>query len=67
MTASARRAALRTAFEQRQAFLLPGAFNALSARMVEDLGFRAAYLSGAGLSNMGLGLPDLGFPMATGL
>lgn len=61
MTAGARRAALRIAFEQRQAFLLPGAFNALSARMAEDLGFPAAYLSGAGLSNMGLALPDLGF------
>ena len=41
--------------------LLPGAANALSARIIADLGFRAVYLTGAGLTNMHLGLPDLGF------
>jgi len=43
------------------ALLMPGAANALAARIVEDLGFEAVYLSGAGLTNTFLGLPDLGF------
>jgi 2-methylisocitrate lyase-like PEP mutase family enzyme len=41
--------------------LLPGAPNALAARIIADLGFKAVYLTGAGLTNMSLGLPDLGF------
>ncbi|HBT02924.1 MAG TPA: carboxyvinyl-carboxyphosphonate phosphorylmutase [Citreicella sp.] len=41
--------------------LMPGAANALAARIIEDQGFEAVYLSGAGLTNTYLGLPDLGF------
>lgn len=41
--------------------LLPGAANALSARIIADMGFEAVYLSGAGLTNTYLGMPDLGF------
>lgn len=51
--------------EKRDALLLPGAANALAARVVEDLGFEAVYLSGAGLTNTFLGLPDLGFVSLT--
>lgn len=43
------------------AILLPGAANALAARVIADLDFEAVYLSGAGLTNTYLGLPDLGF------
>lgn len=43
------------------AMLLPGAANALAARVIEDLGFGGIYLSGAGLTNTFLGKPDLGF------
>ncbi|MDX3898975.1 MAG: isocitrate lyase/PEP mutase family protein [Sphingobium sp.] len=43
------------------AILMPGAANALAARVIADLGFEAIYLSGAGLTNTYLGLPDLGF------
>jgi 2-methylisocitrate lyase-like PEP mutase family enzyme len=43
------------------AVLLPGAANALAALVIADLGFEAVYLSGAGLTNTYLGLPDLGF------
>lgn len=46
---------------QRQAIVVPGAGNALSARAIEDVGFEAVYVSGAGVTNMLLGLPDLGF------
>jgi methylisocitrate lyase len=38
---------------------LPGAFNALTARIAERLGFRAVYLSGGALS-AGAGVPDVG-------
>jgi len=41
--------------------VLPGAANALTARIIADLGFPALYLSGAGITNSELGLPDLGF------
>lgn len=39
---------------------VPGAFNALVAHMIEDMGFEAAYLSGAAFSAGELALPDIG-------
>jgi 2-methylisocitrate lyase-like PEP mutase family enzyme len=54
-------AALRALLEREKGVLLPGAPNALAARIIADLGFKAVYLTGAGLTNMHLGLPDLGF------
>jgi 2-methylisocitrate lyase-like PEP mutase family enzyme len=56
-----RRATFRHRVQERQGMLVAGAFNPLSARIVEDIGFEAIYLTGAGISNMSLGLPDLGF------
>ncbi|MEH3085870.1 MAG: isocitrate lyase/PEP mutase family protein [Xylophilus ampelinus] len=55
------RATLRRLVEARRGLLVPGAFNALSARVVADLGFEALYVTGAGVTNMSLGLPDQGF------
>ena len=52
---------LRERVNQRRGLLVPGAFNAMSARTIADLGFEAVYLSGAGLTNMYYGLPDLAF------
>ncbi|WP_096663488.1 isocitrate lyase/PEP mutase family protein [Polaromonas sp. AET17H-212] len=52
---------LRALAEARRGVLVPGAFNALSARVIEDLGFEAIYVTGAGVTNMWLGLPDQGF------
>jgi 2-methylisocitrate lyase-like PEP mutase family enzyme len=52
---------LRTMLREEKGVILPGAPNALAARIIADLGFRAVYLTGAGLTNMHLGLPDLGF------
>jgi methylisocitrate lyase len=37
-----------------------GAINAYAAKLAERAGFRALYLSGAGVANHSLGLPDLG-------
>ena len=55
------RKTLRSLAEARRGVLVPGAFNALSARVIEDLGFEAIYVTGAGLTNMWFGLPDQGF------
>lgn len=60
-SSSRRRAAFRELVNARRALLLPGAFNALSARVAADLGYEALYVTGAGVTNMSLGLPDLGF------
>lgn len=38
-----------------------GVINAYAALMAERVGFRALYLSGAGVANASFGLPDLGF------
>jgi methylisocitrate lyase len=43
---------------------IPGVFNALTARLAEQVGFRAVYQSGAALS-AGLGLPDVGLVTQT--
>lgn len=53
-------AKLRVALAERRALLVPGAANALTARLIEDLGFEAIYLTGAGLANTSLGVPDIG-------
>jgi 2,3-dimethylmalate lyase len=42
------------------AAVLPGVANALAARVVADLGFPAAYITGAGIANTYLGIPDNG-------
>ena len=55
------RKTLRQMVEARRGVLVPGAFNALSARVIEDLGFEAIYVTGAGVTNMWFGLPDQGF------
>ncbi|MCU1342636.1 MAG: carboxyvinyl-carboxyphosphonate phosphorylmutase [Candidatus Acidoferrum typicum] len=52
---------LRAKLEERRGLLVPGAANALAALIIEDLGFEAVYLTGAGATNSYLGLPDLGF------
>ena len=40
--------------------MIPGAFNALTARMAERLGYRAVYLSGGALAAGWAGVPDVG-------
>lgn len=52
---------LRQLINERRGLLVPGAGNALAARVIEDAGFEAVYLSGAGLTNQFYGIPDLGF------
>jgi 2-methylisocitrate lyase-like PEP mutase family enzyme len=47
--------------------VLPGAPNALTARLVEDAGFDAVYVTGAGIANTFLGVPDIGLLTLTEL
>jgi 2-methylisocitrate lyase-like PEP mutase family enzyme len=55
------RKTLRALVEARRGVIVPGAFNALSARVIADLGYEAVYVTGAGVTNMSLGLPDQAF------
>src|SRR3979490_1589641 len=43
---------LRKLLAEKRGVLLPGAANALSARIIADLGFEAIYLNGAGLTDL---------------
>lgn len=52
---------LKQLIAQRRGVIVPGAFNAMSARVVADQGFEAIYVTGAGVTNMWFGLPDQGF------
>lgn len=56
---TAKRQALRARLRQPDIVVLPGAFNPLSALLIEQKGFEAVYLSG-GVIAADLGLPDVG-------
>src|ERR1700687_1012289 len=51
---------LRAALVGEKPLQVVGAINAYPALLAEQAGFRALYLSGAGVANASLGLPDLG-------
>lgn len=53
-------ARFRAAVASHAPLQVPGAINAYSALLAERAGFRAIYLSGAGIANASFGLPDLG-------
>ncbi len=52
---------LRSMLNERAALVCPGAHDAISAKMIEDYGFKALQVSGFGLSASYLGLPDMAF------
>ena len=56
---------LKTLFARRAAVIMPGAANALFARVIEDCGYEAVYVTGAGIANMHLGAPDIGLTTLT--
>jgi len=53
-------ARLRSAVAAERPLQVVGAINAYAAMLAERAGFRAIYLSGAGVANASFGLPDLG-------
>ena len=56
MSAGAR---FRAALETERPLQIVGTINAFTALLAEQAGFRAVYLSGAGVANASFGLPDL--------
>ncbi|AYF98723.1 methylisocitrate lyase [Protaetiibacter intestinalis] len=64
LTASAKRQGLRARLASGELVRMPGAFNPLSAKLIEDKGFEGVYISGAVLS-ADLGLPDIGLTTLT--
>src|SRR2546423_7218550 len=51
---------LRGLFEAGEMVLAPGCYDALGARLVEETGFPAAYMTGFGSAASRLGRPDVG-------
>jgi 2-methylisocitrate lyase-like PEP mutase family enzyme len=55
------RRTLRGLVAKRSGLVVPGAYDGVSARLVERAGFSAVYMTGFGTSASRLGLPDLGY------
>jgi len=55
----------RSALIEETPLQIPGVINAYCALMAEQAGFRAIYLSGAGVANADFGMPDLGMTNLT--
>lgn len=56
---------LRQALAQENPLQVVGTINAYSALLAQQVGFKAIYLSGAGVANAAFGLPDLGMTNLT--
>src|SRR5260370_41294619 len=67
MTNRVARRELRNLLVPGAGVLLPGVSNALTARVVADLGFPVAYVTGAGIANTSFGVPDIGLVSLTEL
>ncbi|WP_120520531.1 methylisocitrate lyase [Arthrobacter celericrescens] len=63
-TPGQKRRRLRDMLASEEILQFPGAFNPLSARLIEEKGFPGVYISGAVLAN-DLGLPDIGLTTLT--
>jgi len=55
------RPTLRQLVNRKNGLVVPGAYDGVSARLVERSGFPAVYMTGYGTSASRLGLPDLGY------
>lgn len=56
---------LKMILARREATILAGAANGFFARIIEDIGYEAVYVTGAGVANMYLGAPDIGLTTLT--
>lgn len=61
MTAKDSRKSLRAILDESDFLPLPGVYDCLSARIAEEAGFKAIFLSGGALAYSRLGRPDIGF------
>jgi len=64
LTPAEKRAIFRASLASGRLQLVPGAFNPLSAKLIEDRGFDGVYISGAVIA-ADLGLPDIGLTTLT--
>jgi len=60
MSGSTAGSRLRAALESERPLQIVGTVNAYAALLAREAGFRAIYVSGAGVANASFGLPDLG-------
>lgn len=58
---------LRELLSRDEILIMPGAYDALSAKLIEQAGFEAIYMTGAGTANSLTGLPDIGLLTLTEL
>ncbi len=56
-----RRQTLRQLVNEGRGLVVPGAYDGVSARLVERAGFPVVYMTGYGVSASRLGMPDMGF------
>jgi len=56
---------LHQLFVEPGAFIMPGAPNALTARIIQEAGFKVLLFTGAGFANTELAVPDLGLTTMT--
>ncbi len=64
LTPAEKRTTFRAALGSGKLQLVPGAFNPLSAKLIQDRGFDGVYISGAVIA-ADLGLPDIGLTTLT--
>jgi len=51
---------LRSMLKQKKLIMAPGAYDGITAKLVEEAGFPAIYITGAGVAGTRLGMPDIG-------
>jgi len=51
---------IRTLLDEEGLLMIPGAYNALTAKIIEDVGFKAVYMTGYGTAASSFGYPDIG-------
>jgi 2-methylisocitrate lyase-like PEP mutase family enzyme len=54
------RPSLRALLAEPGLLVVPGAYDVITARLVEQAGFPACYMTGSGVSISALGIPDVG-------
>ncbi len=64
---NAKRRRLKGLLQRQELLVSPGAYDALSAKIIENQGFPLVYATGAGITNSFLGQPDLGLITLTEL
>ncbi len=65
MTTTPARAQLRAQINSGELVVAPGVYDGISAQLAKRTGHTAAYLTGAGVSAAGFGLPDIGLVTQT--